>query len=76
MYADFSADQVNAFLQDLTEQPRSVEVAGFAETFSDDMILAEMELQRFKTAVANGELFESRAERIARLSRFHPADLA
>ncbi len=75
MYADFSSDQVNAFLQDLIEQPQSIEVAGVAETFSDDMILAEMELQRFKSCVANGSVFEGRPERIERITRLHPADL-
>ncbi len=75
MYADFSRDQVKAFLQDLTDQPRSLELDTVSENFSDEMILAEMELARCKTATANGEAFESRAERLMRLNRIHPADL-
>jgi|GEM_PF-2994380 len=75
MYADFSRDQVKAFLQDLTEQPRSMEIETVAEGFSDEMILAEMELSRFKTATKHGEVFQSRAERLMRLNRIHPADM-
>lgn len=75
MYADFSRDQVKAFLQDLTEQPRSMEIETVAESFSDEMILAEMELARFKAATNEGEIFQTRAERLMRLNRIHPADL-
>lgn len=75
MYADFSREQVNAFLQDLTEQPRTLEIEGVAEAFSDEMILAEMELSRFKKAAVAGEVFESRSDKLARLKRMHPADL-
>jgi len=75
MYADFSRDQVSAFLQDLTDQPRSMEIETVAENFSDEMILAEMELARFKATAERGEVFETRAERLMRLNRVHPADL-
>ncbi len=75
MYADFSTDQVKAFLQDLTEQPRSMEIETVAEGFSDEMILAEMELSRFKAATSAGEVYQTRAERLMRLNRVHPADL-
>lgn len=75
MYADFSGDQVRAFLQDLTEQPRSMGVETVAESFSDEMILAEMELARFKDAASKGKVFESRTERLMKLNRIHPADL-
>ena len=75
MYADFSRDQVKAFLEDLTDQPKSMELETVAEAFSDEMILAEMELSRFKSATANGEVFETRAERLMRLNKIHPADL-
>ena len=75
MYADFSHDQVTAFLQDLTDQPKSLEIESVAETFSEDMILAEMELARFKTAAAKDEVYETRAEVLMRLNRVHPADL-
>lgn len=75
MYADFSRDQVKAFLQDLTDQPRSMEIETVAESFSDDMILAEMELARFKDATARGEVFQSRTEKLMRFNRIHPADL-
>ncbi len=75
MYADFSNDRVKAFLQDLTEQPRSMEIETVAESFSDETILAEMELARFKNASENGLPFESRAEILMRLNRIHPADM-
>ena len=75
MYADFSTEQVNAFLQELTEQPRSLEIASVAESFSDDTILAEMELARFKKASETGEVYETRQEILMRLNRTHPADL-
>lgn len=75
MYADFSRDQVNAFLEDLTEQPRSEDVDTVAENFSDEMILAAMELSRFKKAAEKGEKFQSREQKIMHMTRMHPADL-
>lgn len=75
MYADYSSDQVRAFLEELTEQPRSEEVDTVAEKFSDDMMLAAMELARFKKSVAEGTSFEPRAEKIMRMTRIHPADM-
>jgi len=52
-----------------------MELETVAEAFSDEMILAEMELSRFKSATANGEVFETRTERLMRLNKIHPADL-
>lgn len=72
MYADFSHDTVNAFLRELTDQP--VADDGAAEAFSDEMILAQMELTRFKKSNQTGERFVPRAERLSGPVRIHPAD--
>ena len=71
MYADFSHDTVNAFLRELTEQPVA---DSRAEDFSDEMILAQMELTRFKKASRAGEDFVPRADKLSGLIRIHPAD--
>lgn len=71
MYADFSHDTVNAFLRELTEQPAE---DGRAEDFSDEMILAQMELTRFKTAAREGRTFVPRTDRLSGPIRIHPAD--
>ena len=75
MYADYSTDQVKAFLEDLTNQQRTIGANAVTESFSDEMILAEMELARFKTASEKGEEFKSRQEMLMKLNRIHPADL-
>ena len=71
MYADFSHDTVNAFLRELTEQPVAV---SRAEDFSDEMILAQMELTRFKDATRSGETFVPRSDMLSGPVRIHPAD--
>ena len=71
MYADFSHDTVNAFLRELTDQPV---VNNRAEDFSDEMILAQMELTRFKTAARDGAAFEPRSDKLSGPVRIHPAD--
>lgn len=71
MYADFSHDTVNAFLRELTDQPV---VDTKAEDFSDEMMLAQMELTRFKNATRKGEVFEPRSEKLSGPIRIHPAD--
>jgi len=75
MYADFSRDQVNAFLSDLTEQPEAGAVESMAEAFSDDMILAQMELARLKAARLHGHQYIPRETLLARRPRVHPSDL-
>jgi len=59
MYADYSTDQVKAFLEDLTNQQHTIGANAVTESFSDEMILAEMERQ----------------ELLMKLNRIHPADL-
>lgn len=75
MYADFSRDQVNAFLQDLTDQPQTGAIDGVAEDFSDEMFLAQMELSRFKATKLRGEQFVPRRDAFRGRARIHPADL-
>ena len=75
MYADYSTDQVKAFLEDLTNQQHTIGANAVTESFSDEMILAEMELSRFKKSAENGEEFKSRQELLMKLNRIHPADL-
>ena len=74
MYADFSRDQVNAFLVELTSQPEAGAVERMAEAFSDDTILAHMELARFKQARADNVPFVPREDRLPKRARPHPAD--
>ena len=74
MYADYSRDQINAFLTDLTNHQVTKETNGMAEDFSDDMIMATMELQRYKKAEARNETFVPRAERLMQMRSVHPAD--
>ena len=71
MYADFSHDTVNAFLRELTDQPV---VDSRAEDFSDEMLLAQMELTRFKNAARDGKTFVPRADKLSGPIRIHPAD--
>ena len=74
MYADYSRDQVNAFLSELTRQPAAGAVERMAEAFSDDMLAAHMELARYKQAHAAGERFVPRADLLPKRARLHPAD--
>lgn len=74
MYADYSRDQVNAFLSDLIEQPVADGLSDVAESFSDDMILAQMELARYKSCKTSGERFVPRDILLEGLPRVHPAD--
>lgn len=71
MYADFSHDTVNAFLRELTDQPV---VDTRAEDFSDEMLLAQMELSRFKKAARSGKAFVPRSDKLSGPIRIHPAD--
>ncbi len=71
MYADFSNDTVNSFLRELTDQPVA---DSRAEDFSDEMILAQMELTRFKKAARTGEEFTPRSDALNGPVRIHPAD--
>ena len=75
MYADFSTDQVNAFLSDLTAQHDAGSVERMAEAFSDEMLLAHMELSRFKANHRNGQEFIPRDMLLAHPVRLHPSDL-
>ena len=74
MYADYSRDQVNAFLSELTRQTEAGAVERMAESFSDEMLAAHMELSRYKKAHANGERFIPRADLLPKRARLHPAD--
>ena len=75
MYADFSSDRVNAFLSDLTAQPAAGDVERMAESFSDEMMLAHMELSRLKASRLSGQRFIPRDELLAQPVRLHPSDL-
>ena len=75
MYADISRDQVNAFLSELTSQPEAGAVENVAEAFSDEMIIAQMELARMKACRAKGKPFVTRAAHLPLRARAHPADL-
>lgn len=75
MYADFSQEKVNGFLSELTQQPVAPALNRMAEDFSDDMILAQMELTRYKAAVAAGDQFVPRSNALAARARIHPADM-
>ena len=75
MYADYSRDQVNALLADLTSQPEVGAVEHMAETFSDDTIMVQMELARFKAAREAGKAFVPRIDALPSRARRHPADM-
>lgn len=74
MYADYSRDQVNAFLSDLTSQPKAGAVEHVAEAFSDEMFIAVMELSRFKKCHAENKPFVARNKLFGNAVRVHPAD--
>ena len=74
MYADYSRDQVNSFLSDLTAQRFVGDAEQISEAFSDDMMLAHMELARLKKARADGTPFVPRGDILPKRARLHPAD--
>lgn len=75
MYADYSTEQMNAFLSDLTAQPKAGDVERISEAFSDEMLLAHMELSRLKDARQSGQTFIPRDALLAQPVRLHPSDL-
>lgn len=74
MYADFSHERVKAFFKELTTEPEQSGKHIFAEDFSDEMILAEMELARFRKAKVERRTFVQRREKLLSYRRAHPAD--
>jgi len=74
MYADFSHDRVKAFFKELTEKPQAQAEPSFAEDFSDEMMLAEMEFARFRKSKAEMQPFVQRRELLMSFRRAHPAD--
>ena len=75
MYADFSKERIDTFLRDLTGQPDQGAFEQISEDLLDDIMLAQMEMARFRTARDKGRDFVARARMLAGRPRLHPADL-
>lgn len=74
MYADYSRDQVNAFLRDITDCPND---AGTMEDTLDAEMALLMEQVRCRNAFRRGQEFTARNNAFGsrpNIARLHPAD--
>jgi hypothetical protein len=75
MYADFSKDRIDAFLKDIAGQDETSAFEQVSEDLLDDIMLAQMEMSRYRAAKAQNLDFVPRARKFVEPARVHPADM-